>query len=152
MEQRLPPLTLGTLGSLDTSTMGDRTLNDIQAVRHETAEDVKLWHVVDEMVKFLHKTLQQTEIKEAWEAEELNINFKGQAQTGEDLTSSYPNKCLILLSNGPLQDDLKNHQGKMWECGAKCRKADNRQSNIFNEGICSIQAEEAPGSCPGGNV
>ena len=60
-----------------------------------TTVDVKLWRLVDAVVKFHSGTLNQEEIKEAWDAEDLVINFQGKPQSGEDFLSSYPNKCLI---------------------------------------------------------
>ena len=69
--------------------------------------DVLLWRLVEELAKFHSQTLKQEEIKEVWDAEDLVINFKGEPQSGEDYLSSYLNNCLILLSVGELQDDLK---------------------------------------------
>ena len=70
---------------------------------------------------------------------ELTLNFKGKAQPGEDLLSSYPQKSLFLMSKGPLPDQFKNHQGKLWQCSGKCGKAQDLRRNIFKDKKCNHQ-------------
>ncbi len=66
----------------------------------------------------------------------LFITFKGKDQTGLDLLSTYPEKSLFLMSNGPLPDKYKNHQGKLWQCSGKCGKAQGRRDNISSDKKC----------------
>ena len=66
----------------------------------------------------------------------LFLTFKGEVQTGLDLLSTYPEKSLFLMSKGPLPDQFKNHQGKLWQCDGKCGKAQDRRDNIFKDKKC----------------
>jgi len=40
------------------------------------------------------------------------------------------------MSNGPLPEQFKNHQGMLWQCSGKCGKAQNLRFNISKDKKC----------------
>ena len=69
----------------------------------------------------------------------LFLTFKGEVQTGIDLLSTYPEKSLFLMSNGPLPDKYKNHQGKLWQCTGRCDKGQDLRYNVSRDKKCKHQ-------------
>ena len=86
--------------------------------------------VAEWVCEFFDKKVGKPEPWKTCTGKELTLNFKGEAQTGQDLLSTYPQKSLFLLSKGRLPEELKNHQGKLWQCIGKCGKAQDRRDNI----------------------
>ena len=94
-------------------------------------------HMVSEWVcEFFAKKVGMPEPWKACIAKEMTVTFKGRVETGQDLLSTYPEKSLFLLSKGPLPEQFKNHQGKLWECTKKCSKADTNRCNIIKDKKC----------------
>ena len=88
-------------------------------------------HMVSEWVcEFFASKMGMPEPWNTCVASEMNITFKGNVETGQDMLSTYPEKSLFLLSKGPLPEQFKNHKGLLWQCTGKCGKAQNKRSNI----------------------
>ena len=92
--------------------------------------------VAEWVCEFFDKKVGKPEPWKTCTGKQLTLNFKGEAQTGQDLLSTYPQKSLFLLSKGPLPQEFENHQGKLWQCAGKCGKAQDRRDNIKSVKKC----------------
>ena len=100
-----------------------------QTIWVRTTVETQINRVVEWVCEFFAKKLGKPEPLTCI-GKELILNFKGKAQPGQDLLSSYPQRSLFLLSKGPLPEQFKNHQGKLWQCTGKCGKAQDMRRNI----------------------
>ena len=101
-----------------------------QTIMVRTTVEVPIHMVAEWVCEFFDKKVGMPQPWQTCIAKELTLNFKGEAQTGQDLLSTYPQKSLFLLSKGPLPEQFKNHQGKLWQCTGKCGKAQDLRFNI----------------------
>ena len=107
-----------------------------QTIMVRTTVEVPISMIVEWVCEFFAKKLGKPE---PWNCigKELVLNFKGVSQPGgQHLVSTYPQNSLFLLSKGPLPEELKNHQGKLWQCTGMCGKAQDRRDNIFSDKKC----------------
>ena len=101
-----------------------------QTIMVRATVDVPIHMVCNWVCGFFKSMVLKPEPLNACIASELNITFKGQVQTGQDALSIYPEKTLFLLSKGPLPEQYKNHQGRLWQCTGKCGKAQHQKGDI----------------------
>ena len=108
-----------------------------QTIMVRTTVEVPTNMVAEWVCEFFDKKVGKSEPWNTFIGKELHLTFKGEAETGQDLMSTYPEQTLFLLSKGPLADEFLNHQGKLWECTDNCENADSNRSHIFKDRKCS---------------
>ena len=108
-----------------------------QTIMVRTTVQVPTNMVAQWVCEFFDKKVGKPEPWKNCIAEEVIINFEGEAQTGKLLISAYPEKSMFLLSKGALPEQFRNHQGKLWQCTGKCGKAQNQRYHIKKDKKCS---------------